>query len=75
MGIVKRDKGFDRQTGNFRKPSRLAFAGVVWDAGRRREGGVDLLRVSFWSGGSWNRVPSHSVPSQYKKWEKGHKTN
>jgi len=59
------------QTGNLRKPSRLAFAGAGWDAGLRREGGLDLLRVSFWSGGSWSRVPSHSVPSQYKKWMRG----
>jgi hypothetical protein len=54
------------QTGNFRKPSRLVFSGAVWDVGRRRRGGIDLLRVSSWFGGSWIRIPSHSAPSQYK---------
>ncbi len=35
------------RTGSSRKPSRLAFAGAVWDAGLRLRGGIGLLRVSF----------------------------
>ena len=53
------------QTGSLRKPSRLVFAGAVWDAGLRRWGRVGPLCVSSWSGGSWNRVLSHLDPYQY----------
>ena len=34
------------QTGSPRKPSKLVFAGAVWDAGLRRWGRVGLQRVS-----------------------------
>jgi len=63
MGVIKDNEIGATQTGSSRKPSRLVFAGAVWDAGLRQWGGVDLLRVSFWSGGgSWNRVLSHLDP-------------
>ena len=46
MGTIKEEERGVMQTGSLRKPSRLVFAGVVWDAGLRRWGKVDLLRVS-----------------------------
>jgi len=69
MGQKTGERDSDRsliQTGNFRKLSILVFSGVEWDAYQRRRGGIDLQRVSFSFGGSWNRVLSHSASSPYK---------
>jgi hypothetical protein len=46
MGMIKGEEIGVMQTDSPRKPSRLVFAGAVWDAGLRRWGKVDLLRVS-----------------------------
>jgi len=46
MGKINGEEIGMMQTGSPRKPSRLVFAGAAWDAGLRRWGKVDLLRVS-----------------------------
>ena len=60
MGMYDKEEEIGvMQTDSPRKPSRLVFAGAVWDAGLSRRERIGLQRVSSLSGGSWNRVLSH----------------